>query len=117
MAHGTGRQGRAADGAGLGAPRCTQRAFAAVESAADDAEGDSPVARRLLRELAALGYAPDDVGVCLGDGADWLRRLYAEWFPRAVRIVDFFQYAEFPAMPSVVPNPLIPFGSSLAFSA
>ena len=53
------------------------RYFAAVESAADDAEGDSPVARRLLRELAA-GHAPDDVGVCLGDGAAWLRRLYAE---------------------------------------
>ena len=53
--------------------------------------------RRPLRELAALGYAPDDVGVCLGDGAEWLRRLYAQWFPDAVRIVDFFQYAEFPA--------------------
>ena len=51
--------------------------------------------RRLLRELAALGYAPDDVGVCLGDGADWLRRLYAEWFPGAVRIVDFFHAAEY----------------------
>ena len=31
------------------------RYFAAVESAADDAQGDSPVARRLLRELAAAG--------------------------------------------------------------
>ena len=70
------------------------RYFAAVESAADDAGGDSPVARRLLRELAALGRAPRDVGVCLGDGADWLRRLYAEWFPNAVRIVDFFHAAE-----------------------
>ena len=88
-----------------------------MESTADDAAGDSPVARRLLRELAAAGYAPDHVRVCIGDGAAWLRRLFDEWFPNAVSIVDFFQYAEFPAMPSVVPNPLIPFGSSLAFSA
>ena len=69
--------------------------FAAIESAADDARGDSPVARRLLRELAALGFAPEDVGVALGDGADWLRRLYEEWFPNAVRIVDFFHAAEY----------------------
>ena len=69
--------------------------FAAIESAADDAQGDSPVARRLLRELAALGFAPEDVGVALGDGADWLRRLYGEWFPNAVRIVDFFHAAEY----------------------
>ena len=71
------------------------RYFAAVESAADDAQGDSPVARRLLRELAAAGYAPDDVGVCIGDGAAWLRRLYAEWFPNAVAVVDFFHAAEY----------------------
>ena len=70
------------------------RHFAAVESAEDDAKGDSPVARRLLRELAALGFAPEDVGVALGDGADWLRRLYGEWFPNAARIVDFFHAAE-----------------------
>ena len=71
------------------------RYFAAVESAEDDAQGDSPVARRLLRELAALGFAPEDVGVALGDGADWLRRLYGTWFPNAVRIVDFFHAAEY----------------------
>ena len=69
--------------------------FAAIESAADDAPGDSPVARRLLRELAALGFVPEDVGVALGDGADWLRRLYEGWFPNAVRIVDFFHAAEY----------------------
>ena len=66
-----------------------------MESAADDAEGASPVARRLLRELAAAGYAPVDVGLCIGDGAEWLRRLYAEWFPDAVSIVDFFHAAEY----------------------
>ena len=71
------------------------RYFAAVESAADDGQGDSPVARRLLRELAAAGYAPEDVGVCIGDGADWLRRLFDEWFPAAVSIVDFFHAAEY----------------------
>ena len=69
--------------------------FAAIESAENDAPGDSPVARRLLRELAARGYAPEDVGVALGDGADWLRRLYEEWFPNAARIVDFFHAAEY----------------------
>ena len=47
-------------------------------------------ARRLLRELAALGYAPEDVGAYLGDGTEWLRRLYRDWFPNALRIVDFF---------------------------
>ena len=71
------------------------RHFAAIESAEDDARGDSPVARRMLRELAALGFAPEDVGVALGDGAEWLRRLYEEWFPNAVRIVDFFHAAEY----------------------
>ena len=71
------------------------RYFAAVESAADDDGGDSPVARRLLRELAAAGWAPEDVGVCIGDGAAWLRRLYAEWFPDAVAVVDFFHAAEY----------------------
>ena len=74
----------------------TVRYFAAVESAEDDGEGDSPVARRLLRELAALGFAPEDVGVALGDGAEWLRRLFAQWFPNAARIVDFFHAAEHP---------------------
>ena len=69
--------------------------FAAIESAGDDARGDSPVARGLLRELAALGFAPENVGVALGDGADWLRRLYGTWFPNAVRIVDFFHAAEY----------------------
>ena len=72
------------------------RYFAGVESTADDADGDSPVARRLLRELAAAGYAPDDVGVCIGDGAAWLRRLFDEWFPNAVPVVDFFHAAEYP---------------------
>ena len=71
------------------------RYFAGVESTADDADGDSPVARRLLRELAAAGYAPDDVGVCIGDGAAWLRRLFDEWFPNAVPVVDFFHAAEY----------------------
>ena len=71
------------------------RYFAAVESAADGGEGDSPVARRLLRELAAAGYAPEDVGVCIGDGAEWLRRLFDQWFPDAVSIIDFFHAAEY----------------------
>ena len=71
------------------------RYFAGVESTADDGAGDSPVARRLLRELAAAGYAPDDVGVCIGDGAAWLRRLFDEWFPNAVSIIDFFHAAEY----------------------
>ena len=33
--------------------------------------------------------------MALGDGADWLRRLYRTWFPNAVRIVDFFHAAEY----------------------
>ena len=69
------------------------RYFAGVESTADDDEGDSPVARRLLRELAAAGHAPGDVGVCIGDGAAWLRRLFDEWFPDAVSIIDFIAAA------------------------
>ena len=51
------------------------------------------MARRLLRELAAAGHAPDDVGVCIGDGAAWLRRLYDDWFPDAVPIADFIAAA------------------------
>ena len=73
----------------------TVRYFAAVESAEDDGQGDSPVARRLLRELAAMGFAPEDVGVALGDGAGWLRRLFGQWFPNAARVVDFFHAAEY----------------------
>ena len=72
----------------------TVRYFAAVESAGDDGEGDSPVARRLLRELAALGSAPEDAGVALGDGAEWLRPLFEQWFQNAVRIVGFFHAPE-----------------------
>ncbi len=53
------------------------------------------MARRLLRELAAAGYGPEDVGVCIGDGAEWLRRLFEEWFPNAVPIVDYFHAAEY----------------------
>ena len=71
------------------------RYFAGVESTADDDGGDSPVARRLLRELAAAGHAPGDVGVCIGDGAAWLRRLFDEWFPDAVSIIDFFHASEY----------------------
>ena len=66
-----------------------------MESTEDDAEGDSPVARRLLRELAAAGYGPDDVGVCIGDGAAWLRRLCDEWLPNALPIIDFFHASEY----------------------
>ena len=33
--------------------------------------------------------------VCIGDGAAWLRRLYAEWFPNAVAVVDFLHAAEY----------------------
>ena len=76
-------------GGGLRTADGSVRYFAGVESTTDDGEGDSPVARRLLRELAAAGHAPDDVGACIGDGAAWLRRLFDEWFPDAVPIIDF----------------------------
>ena len=81
------------EGAMRGVPGATWY-FAAVESAEDDGRGDSPTARRLLRELAALGFAPEDVGVAIGDGAEWLRRLFEQWFPNAEHIVDFFHAAE-----------------------
>ena len=55
--------------------------FGGVESTQDDAGGDSPGARRLLRELAAAGHSPEDVGVCIGAGAEWLRRLFDEVVP------------------------------------
>ena len=42
-----------------------------------------------MRTWHAAGHAPDDVGVCIGDGAAWLRRLFDEWFPNAVPVVDF----------------------------
>ena len=51
--------------------------------------GDGIPEDRLLNKLQ-LG-----VGVALGDGADWLRRLYEGWFPNAARIVDFFHAAEY----------------------
>ena len=52
------------------------RHFAAVESAEDDAKGDSPAWR--------WGTARTGFGGCTG-----------AWFPNAVRIVDFFHAAEY----------------------
>ena len=92
---------------------------AAIESAAtrDTDTEPAPFTRRVLREAARRGFDAAERRVVLGDGAAWIWNIADEHFPGAVQIVDVFQYAEFPAMPSVVPNRLIPFGSSLAFSA
>ena len=57
-------------GGGLRTAPDSVRYFAAVESAADGPDGRSKVASRLLRELAAPGFRPGDVGTALGDGAD-----------------------------------------------
>ena len=35
--------------------------------------GELPFERRLLREMAEAGCTPGDVGVCVGDSAEWLR--------------------------------------------
>ena len=45
-----------------------------IESAAETPGEESPFERRLLRELAAAGCAPQDMDVCDGDGAEWIRR-------------------------------------------
>ena len=68
--------------------------FAAVESAAETPGGESEFERRLLRELAAAGHAPEDVGFAVGDGAGWVRRLFDDWFPKSERVVDHHHAAE-----------------------
>ena len=68
--------------------------FAAVESAAETPGGESEFERRLLRELAAAGWAPEDVGFAVGDGAGWVRRLFDDWFPKSERVVDYHHAAE-----------------------
>ena len=68
--------------------------FAAVESAAETPGEESPFERRMLRELAAAGWAPEDVGLCLGDGAEWIRRMFDDWFPDARKVVDYYHAAE-----------------------
>ena len=68
--------------------------FAAIESAAETPGEESPFERRMLRELAAAGWAPEDVGLCLGDGAEWIRRMFDDWFPDASKVVDYHHAAE-----------------------
>ena len=81
-----------------GRPRMVEGAavlFAGIESAADAPGGESPFERRLLRELAAAGCAPKDVDVCVGDGAEWIRRVFDDWFPDAEKVVDYYHAAEY----------------------
>ena len=81
-----------------GRPRAVEGAtvlFAAVESAAETPGEESPFERRMLRELAAAGWAPEDVGLCLGDGAEWIRRMFDDWFPDARKVVDCYHAAEY----------------------
>ena len=52
--------------------------FAGIESAAETPGGESPFERLLLRELSAAGCAPGDVEVCVGDGAEWIRRVVTD---------------------------------------
>ena len=83
---------------GEGRPRTVEGAavlFTGIESAAETPGRESPFERRLLRELAAAGCAPRDVDVCVGDGAEWIRRLFDDWFPDAVKIVDYHHAAEY----------------------
>ena len=68
--------------------------FAGIESAAETPGEESPFERRLLRELAAAGCAPQDVEVCVGDGAEWIRRVFDDWFPDAAKIVDYCHATE-----------------------
>ena len=82
---------------GAGRPRTVPGSvvlFAAVESAAETPGGESEFERRLLRELAAAGWAPEDVGFAVGDGAGWVRRLFDDWFPKSERVVDYYHAAE-----------------------
>ena len=84
VAHRAGRRGWPADRGRLGAVlRCGGE------------RGGRRAGRLAGGAAAAAGYAPEDVGVCIGDGADWLRRLFDEWFPAAVSIVGFFHAAEY----------------------
>ena len=69
--------------------------FAGIESAAETPGEESPFERRLLRELAAAGCAPQDVEVCVGDGAEWIRRVFDDWFPDATGIVDYYHATEY----------------------
>ena len=81
-----------------GRPRMVEGAavlFAGIESAAETPGEESPFERRLLRELAAAGCAPGDVEVCVGDGAEWIRRVFDDWFPDAEKIVDHYHAAEY----------------------
>ena len=80
-----------------GRPRAVKGAsvlFAGIESAAETPGEESPFERRLLNELAAAGCAPGDVDVCVGDGAEWIRRVFDDWFPDAEKVVDYYHAAE-----------------------
>ena len=80
-----GRAGRDAGGA-----RTREAKVGALWITEPDGEGGRRTADGSVRYFAAVESAADDAG----GGAEWLRRLYAEWFPEAVRIVDFFHAAE-----------------------
>ena len=63
-----------------------------------------------------LGRKEDLTVVAIADGArdNWA---FLDTFSPDVVLLDYFQHAEFPTMPSIVLNPLIPFTSSPGFSA
>ena len=79
--------------------------------------------KRRLKELvvdevdAILAKRPDLRLVTIANGAQDNWRFLERAFPAADQVLDFFQYAEFPTMPSIVRNPLIPFTSFPGFSA
>ena len=64
-----------------------------------------------------LTRRPDLKLVAVANGAHDNWRYFERTFPEAEQVLDFFQYAEFRTMPSIVRNPLIPFTSFPGFSA
>ena len=60
-----------------------------------DAEGRPRMVEGAAVLFAGIESAPGDVEVCVGDGAEWVRRVFGDWFPDAEKIVDYYHAAEY----------------------
>ena len=60
-----------------------------------DAEGRPRMVEGAAVLFAGIESAPGDVEVCVGDGAEWIRRVFDDWFPDAEKIVDYYHAAEY----------------------
>lgn len=58
------------------------------------AEGIEPFKKMLFAAAVEKGYHAAEQVVLIGDGASWIDKLHSEYFPKAIRILDWFHAIE-----------------------